>query len=43
MGDICLVTCGKYLVAKNNAHSKMINCLKVTEAFRNTVVIITAG
>lgn len=21
----------------------MINCLKVTEAFRNTVIIITAG
>lgn len=42
-GDLALVTCGKYILAKPKAHNKMINCLKVTEAFKNNVIIITAG
>lgn len=42
-GDLILVACGKYIVAKEKAHNKMINCLKITELFQNKILIITAG
>ncbi|KAL4497254.1 hypothetical protein ABPG72_011189 [Tetrahymena utriculariae] len=43
VGDLILVACGKYIVAKERAHSKMINCLKITELFQDKVLIITCG
>jgi len=42
-GDLILVICGKYIVAKASAHSKMINCLKIAEIFETKVIIISAG
>lgn len=35
--------CGKYIVMKDKAHNKMINCLKIIELFQDKVLIITAG
>ena len=32
-----------YIVAYPNAHSKMINCIKVFEEFAKKTLIITAG
>ena len=43
-GDIALITNGKYIIAYENAHNnKMINCIKVFEAFQKKILIITAG
>lgn len=42
-GDLALVACGKYIVVKERAHSKMINCLKISEILGDKVVIITSG
>jgi len=42
-GELALVACGKYIVVKERAHEKMINCLKITEILRDKVVIITSG
>ncbi|EGR31153.1 hypothetical protein IMG5_116830 [Ichthyophthirius multifiliis] len=42
-GDLILVACGKYIIAKEKAHLKMINCLKITELFQDKVLIITSG
>lgn len=28
-GDLILITCNKYIVARNKAHLKMINCIKI--------------
>jgi hypothetical protein len=42
-GELALVACGKYIVVKERAHDKMINCLKITEILRDKVVIITSG
>ena len=30
-GDLILMAEGKFIVAKQQAHDKMINCLKITE------------
>lgn len=27
-GDLILITCNKYMVVRNRAHQKMINCIK---------------
>jgi WD40 repeat protein len=43
MGNLILVSCGKHIVAKEMAHSKEINCLKITELFKDKIIIITAG
>ena len=43
LGDLGLISKGKYIVTKNIAHKKMINCIKVTDVLRNNVMIITAG
>ena len=32
-GDLILVTCSKYIIVKEKAHLKMINCLKIIELF----------
>ena len=42
-GELALVACGKYIVVKERAHDKMINCLKITEILKDKVVIITSG
>ena len=42
-GDIALVSYGKFLVVYPNAHNKMINCIKIVEAFENNLIIITSG
>ena len=49
-GDLGLVCKGKYLVARETAHKKMINCIRITDVFRKVVmvstqqlIIITAG
>lgn len=42
-GDLALVACGKYIVVKERAHSKMINCLKISEILGDKIVIITSG
>ncbi|CAD8183513.1 unnamed protein product [Paramecium pentaurelia] len=42
-GDLALVSCGKYIVVKERAHQKMINCLKISEILGDKVVIITCG
>lgn len=42
-GDLVLVTCGKYIIIKEKAHTKMINCLKIFEVFSDKVLILTAG
>lgn len=35
---------GKYIVAVENAHgNKMVNCIKVSNAFADGIIIITAG
>lgn len=28
-GDLFLITCNKYIIARKKAHEKMINCIKV--------------
>jgi hypothetical protein len=38
-----MVIQGKYLMAKKNAHNKMINCIKPYEAFHNKVLIFSSG
>jgi hypothetical protein len=38
-----LVACGKYIVVNERAHSKMINCIKITEILTDKVVIITSS
>lgn len=38
-----MIACGKYIVVKEKAHSKMINCLKITEILGDKVVIVTSG
>ena len=40
---MALVACGKYIVVKERAHAKMINCLKISEILGDKVVIITSG
>ena len=42
-GDLILVACGKYIIAKESAHSKQINCIKISELFKDKILIITAG
>ena len=42
-GELALVACGKYIVVKERAHDKMINCLKISEILTDKVVIITSG
>jgi len=42
-GDLILVACGKYIVAKEKAHDGMINCIKISELFKDKIMIITAG
>ncbi|KAL4455920.1 hypothetical protein ABPG73_008674 [Tetrahymena malaccensis] len=42
-GDLILITCNKYVVARNKAHLKMINCIKIFKAFEEHILIITAG
>lgn len=42
-GDLILVVCGKYIIAKEKAHQKMINVLKIIELFKDKVLIITGG
>lgn len=37
------MACGKYIIVKERAHSKMINCLKISEILNDKVVIITSG
>jgi len=32
-GDLALITAGRYFPVKEKAHGKMINVLKVTQAF----------
>ena len=42
-GDIGLVTCGNYIMLKKQGHMGMINCLKITDALYDKLVVITAG
>lgn len=42
-GELALVSCGKYIVVRERAHDKMINCLKISEILNDKVVIITSG
>lgn len=42
-GDLLLVTCGKHIVARERAHQKMINCLKIAELFKDKILVLTAG
>lgn len=43
LGDLGLVTRGKYINLKPQAHSKMINCIRVTDCLAEKTLIITAG
>jgi WD40 repeat protein len=43
LGSLGLVSRGKYILTQNVAHKKMVTCVKVTDAFRNRVAIVTAG
>jgi WD40 repeat protein len=42
-GDLLLITCGKYVVVRERAHARMINCLKIMEMLSDKILIITAG
>lgn len=42
-GDLALITAGRYFPVKEKAHGKMINVLKVTQAFQSKIIVITAG
>lgn len=38
-GDIGLVAYGRYISVKEQAHTKMINCLRVTEIYNEVIII----
>lgn len=42
-GDIVLIIEDKYIQAKEKAHQKMISCIRVSNAFAESIIIITAG
>ncbi len=42
-GNIFVITDGKCMIGRKNAHDKMINCMKVTTVFQSHIIIITAG
>jgi WD40 repeat protein len=37
------VTCGKYMTLKKQAHSRMINCLKITDVLHDKLLVVTSG
>lgn len=43
VGNIGLVTAGRYHHLKEKAHAKMINCIKVTELLAEDLLILTSG
>lgn len=42
-GDLSMFICGKYIKCKKNAHTSIINCLRITELFKYKIVLISAG
>lgn len=42
-GNIGLITGGKYYSLRDDAHTKMVNCIKVTEYLAKDLVIITSS
>ena len=43
LGDLGLITRGKYINVKPGAHSKMINCIRVSDCIPEKTIIISTG